>query len=220
MNRTVLPFAPKPTSVWRRLGAFALLAGLLLPTNALALEVFLNGVRATGAKLADLVNCSVRFDADGNLHIISPGYRVVDDGKGNLRIEGQSDLAAAKPSTAPAAKPKGRYVLTYQPHPRVNFSFDVYVGGKLFRKIGLDTGAFTVELTQELLPGANVLRVVGTPGDSVPGGEDADIAALRIYRGDATADGTFVARKPAVWELVRAAIDRDAVDRSYTLQIE
>lgn len=206
--------------LWQRLGALALLGSLLMPTDALAMEVFLNGVRATGAKLSELLNCTVRFDAAGNLHILSPGYRVVDDGKGNLRIEGHSDLAAAKPASAPAAKPKGRYVLTYQPHARVNFSFDVYLGGKLFRKIGLDTPAFTVEMTQDLLPGANVLRVVGTPGDAVPGGEDADVAALRIYRGDATPDGTFVARKPAVWELVRAAIDRDPVDRSYTLSIE
>jgi hypothetical protein len=198
----------------------AIMTTLVVPLPVYALDVYINGVRATGVKLAELLNCTVRFDAEGNLHILSPGYRVITDEAGAPRVEGHTDLAGAKPAPTTAAKLKHRYVLTYQPHPRVNYAFDVYLGSKLFRQIGLDTGPFTVEISQELRAGDNILRVVGRPGDAVPGGGETDVASLRIYAGDATADGTFVARTPPIWELVRAAVDRQALDRSYTLTVE
>jgi hypothetical protein len=121
---------------------------------------------------------------------------------------------------APAGTLKERYVLVYQPNPKVNFAFELYVNNKLFKKIGLDQGAFTVELTQDLHVGGNAVRVIAKPGDAPPGGTETDIATLLILKGTENAEGTFVAKKPAVWEMVRAAIDRSPVDRSYAVTAE
>ncbi len=183
-----------------------------------ALDVFLNGIRITNLKNAGLQNCSVKFDSEGNIHIISPGYTVAADKDGNPKVSGSSDLTGAPAS--PSAQPKARYVLVYQPNPKVNFGFEVFVNGKTFKKIGLDQGPFTVEMTQDLRAGNNAVRVVAKPGDAPPGGSETDIAMLRILQGNETADGTFVAKKPAVWEMVRAAIDRSAIDRTYNVAVE
>lgn len=190
---------------------------LLAAAPAWALDIYLNGVKVTNLKNADLLNCTVKFDANGDLQILSPGYRIEYGTDGQPKVVGQSDLASAK---TPALKPKFRYVLVYEPNPKVNFAFEVWVNGKMFRKIGLDAGRFTVEMTQDLFPGANSLRVVAKAGDAIPGGEETDAASLRIFRGEAGPDGAFHAKSPAIWDLVRTAIDRTGLDRSYNLSIE
>jgi hypothetical protein len=195
-----------------------LAVSLLVAAPAWAFDVFLNGIRITNLKNADLQNCSVKFDADGNIHIISAGYNVTTDKDGNPRVSGSSDMAGAPQGQA--GQMKSRYVLVYTPNPKVNFAFELYVNGKMFKRIGLDQGAFTVEMTQDLHAGNNVLRVVARPSEPPPGGTETDIATLRILKGNETAEGTFVAKKPAVWELVRAAIDTNALDRTYNVVTE
>ncbi len=193
-------------------------ATLLSAAPAHAADIFVNGTKATGLKNADLSNCTVKFDALGNLHIISPGYRVILDKAGKpVRITGSSDFGGAKNVTA---KPKMRYVLLYRPNPKVAFTFTIHINGKKFRTIDLSTGAFTVDLTSTLMPGTNQIRVVGKPsGTAPPSGTEADVAKLRILRGQERADGAFVAKHPPVWELVRAAIDRNPIDRSSTIVV-
>lgn len=210
-----------------RLRALATTVAVLLALGALAAgavagpEVYVNGVRATGLKNADMVHCSVKFDADGNLHILSPGYKVDVDAEGKpLRISGQSDFGEPAKRRRSGAL-EHRYVLLYEPSPRVPFTFELYVNGKKFKTIGLDTGAFTVDLTVALKAGENALRVIAKPaGAPPPGGTDADVVKLRILRGDERADGTFVAKMPPVWEFVRSAIDREPVDRQQIVEID
>lgn len=198
----------------------ALVATLLLAaTPALAFDIYINGTKSTGLMNANLEHCSVKFDALGNLHIISPGYRVVVDKAGKpTRVTGSSDFGGTK---AVYGKPKMRYVLLYKPNPKVAFTFDIEINGKPFRTIDLSTGPFTVDLTSTLRPGNNQIRVVGKPNASAPpNGTEADIVKLSILQGHERADGAFVAKHPPVWELVRAAIDRNPIDRRSTVLVE
>ena len=171
----------------RALTAVALLLALTMATPAWAFEVFLNGVKVTNLRNADLSNCAVKFDGDGNIKIISPGYIVTTDKDGNPHVSGSSDL-----TSSPSAALKSRFVLTYAPNTKVNFAFELFINDKLFKKIGLDQGPFTVELTQALHSGSNSIRVIAKPGDALPGGGENDIAELRILKGTETADGTSV----------------------------
>jgi hypothetical protein len=169
-----------------------------------------------------MVHCSVRFDADGNVHVVSPGYKVEVDGEGQpVKLSGSSDLGPAGAQRRAASRLQHRYVLLYEPSPRVPFTFEIFVNGKKFKSIALDTGAFTVDLTASLRPGENALRVVATPaGAAPPGGSDADVARLRVLRGDERDDGTFVAKMPPVWQFVRSAVDREPVDRQQLVEID
>ncbi|MSQ81986.1 MAG: hypothetical protein EXR77_03595 [Myxococcales bacterium] len=201
----------------RKTAAMALLSLMVAAVPAQAAEVYLNGVRITSLKNAELTNCSVKFDVNGDVHILSPGYRIEAAADGSQQLSGQSDYAAAR---TPTAKTKMRYVLVYEPNPKVNFAFDVWINGKLFQKIGLDSNKFTVEMTQDLVVGYNTLRIMAKPGDPPPGGSEADTTSLKIYHGEATSAGSFKAKAPAVWELVRSAIDRNPLDRTYNVAAE
>ena len=155
----------------------------------------------------------------GNLHILSPGYNLVLDKTGKpIRVVGSSDFKAV---AAAAAKPKTSYVLVYQPNPKVGFTFDIQINNKPFRKIGLADGPFTVGLGTSFRAGTNALKVTGKPaGTPAPGGTEADVVKLVIYAGVELPDGTFKAKHPPVWQLVRAAIDRQPVARSTTIIAE
>lgn len=198
----------------RLLLACALLASLVA-APALAFDVFLNGIKVTNLKNADLRNCSVKFDGDGNVHIISPGYNVVTDKDGNPRVTGTSDFKGGSGGGSASAL-KSRYVLVYRPHAKVSYGYEIYVNDKLFKKIAADQQAFTVEMTQDLRAGNNNLRVIAKPTGSA-GGAETDTASLQILKGTEEADGTFKAKRPAVWEMVRTGIDDAPVDRAYAV---
>ena len=194
-------------------------AALFSAAPAEATDIYVNGKRATGLVNADLMHCQVKFDSQGNLHILSPGYDVVLDKLGKpVRITGSSDF---KGVVGAVAKPKTSYVLVYQPNAKVGFTFDIQINNKPFRKVGLQDGPFTVGLGTAFTAGANALHVTGAPaGTPAPGGTEADVVKLLIYAGVELPDGTFKAKHPPVWQLVRAAIDRDPVDRRATVIAE
>jgi hypothetical protein len=192
------------------------LAVSLWSVPALAFDVFLNGIKVTHLKGADLRNCSVKFDGDGNIHIISPGYNVITDKDGNPRVTGTSDFKGGGASSSATGALKSRYVLVFRPHAKVSYSYEIYVNDKLFKKIAADQSAFTVELTQDLRLGNNSLRVIAKPTGGASGSE-TDTASLQVLKGTEEADGTFKAKRPAVWEMVRTGIDDAPIDRPYSI---
>src|SRR5207253_2827879 len=103
---------------------------------ALATDVFVNGLKATNLKMAELLNCTVKFDVEGNIHILSPGYNIVLDKDGKPKLTGMSDLVGNPVAEGNLGKTKNRYVLVYQPNIKVQVQFDVYVNDKLFKRIG------------------------------------------------------------------------------------
>ena len=192
---------------------FMSLAICLTAAPAFASDVLINGLKATNLKLAELLNCTVTFDAAGNINILSPGYNVETDAQGNPKLTGMSDLVGNPLSTQGQGKTKNRYVLQYQPNVKVTVQFEVFVNGRVFKKIGLAESGFTIDLTQELRPGSNDIRVVGKPEKSPAGGTDADVAMVKVLAGKEL-DGKFIAKLPAVWEFARSAIDHQPLDRT------
>ena len=189
------------------------LALSLTAMPAFASDVFINGLKATNLKLGELLNCTVKFDVDGNIHILSPGYNVVPDKDGNPKLTGMSDLVGNPIPTDGQGKTKNRYVLAYQPNVKVTVQFEVFINGRMFKKIGLADSGFTLDLTQELRPGYNDIRVVGKPDKAPGGGTEADVAMVKVLAGKEV-EGRFIAKSPAVWEFVRSAIDHQPLDRT------
>ena len=90
-TRPEMLVAAEPAEAWLT-GGFMFLRTLLvvvslsiLSAHAGAVEVYFNGTRVTGLKSQSFDNCSVRFDASGNVHVTAKGYKVkrlTEPGKG------------------------------------------------------------------------------------------------------------------------------------------
>lgn len=208
---------PPPARRWAPLLVAVVALALLGAADTATRHIFINGTLADGLVNVSLEHCSVKLDAAGNVHVISPGYRVLRDKKGQVRLDGSSDFGGA---TTPASmRPGTRHVLVYEPNPRVPYTFEVFLNGKLFRKVALADDAFTVDITKRLHVGDNALRIVAEPSGSAVG-EMSDVARLSIMRGQEREDGAFVAEPRPVWELVRSGVDRNKIDRTTTITVE
>jgi hypothetical protein len=191
---------------------FMILAISLTAAPAFAADVFINGLKATSLKLAEMLNCTVKFDGDGNIHILSPGYNVEADKDGNPKLVGMSDLVGNPVSSANQGKTKNRYVLVYQPNVKVMMQLEVFVNGQSFKRIGLTESGFTIDLTQELRPGYNDIRVKGKVDKSPIAGTEMDVAMIKVLTGREV-EGKFLAKSPPLWEFARSSIDLQPVDR-------
>jgi hypothetical protein len=78
-------------------GTLALLVALLLPTEALARSVYLNGVLIDGVRNQKFEKATVRIDDQGNVHIDAPAYSV--------RVTTAPAPAPVAPAVAPVAPP-------------------------------------------------------------------------------------------------------------------
>jgi hypothetical protein len=116
---------------------------VLLEGSANAVEIYLNGVRATGLKNQTLQNCTVTFDALGNIQIVAKGYAI-------KKVEGET--GSANPSGA-----RGKYFLvsTFNRQGFAQYDVDVYLNGKWARKIRNGEGQVIMDISK-LLPSGRV----------------------------------------------------------------
>jgi hypothetical protein len=139
----------------------AILTPLVLLASAApaaAVEVYFNGVRVSGLKNQQFKGCSVRFDADGNVHITAKGYTVKRMGDG------------AEQNEAPTPKAKHYFLYSKATRPGyAQYDVDVYINGKWVKKVRNNQDQVIAEITKHLKPGKNVISFAATKNYS--GGE-------------------------------------------------
>ncbi len=156
------------------------LSFLLLPSApAHALEVYLNGVRATGLKNQTLQNCTVSFDENGNIRIVAKGYAVKKVGN-----EGG----------APAAT-RGKYFLvsTFNRLGYAQYDVDLYINGRWARKVRSTENQVIMEISKLLPSGRVTLLFAATKnlGDK-PRLSTSASDYLQVIVGEGTAGGGTV----------------------------
>ena len=147
---------------------------LLFP--ALAANVYLNGVRADVLPEVTLTNTTVRIDAEGNVWIDAPGYRV----------QVVSPTEYARPAAVPTPPPEasgasrvgqGTWWLVTEDNGSTGQALDLLVNGALVRRINSGDPQMILDVGPWLQPGANTILVNPAPG-AQPGG-----GALNVYIG-------------------------------------
>jgi len=162
------------------------LALTLVGLPAWAAEVFLNGERITGAANLTLRNpASVRIDADGNIHIDAPGYRV--------------QAAAAPPAAGATSAPDvprrtactQRYFLVTDTNApgMVQYDVDVVVNGNAVRRIDDAEGQVIFEVTEFLRPGQNTVALQAVKDLSRGRRGTTNGQVLRVLVGEGRDDG-------------------------------
>ena len=177
------------------------LAGLVLVAGhagdavaGAATEVRLNGVLVNGLAGQTLEDVDVRFDAEGNVWIDAPRYRV----------------DAVEPAQAGAKVPTERFWLVSQDAESHGHAVDVEVNGALIRTIRSGDPAVILDLAPFLRPGPNevVLRAAAAPG--------ATGGPLSVHVGEGSNRGGTIDLVNPDASLVRRAgrSDRDSAQRA------
>jgi hypothetical protein len=165
-----------------------LFAGLLVAflgwaMTGSAAEVYLNGVRITGLTNQKLQNASVELDANGDVRISAPDYKIreVDvDGKG------------AAPAPKPVALTASYFLITEVSQPNATgYQIQVIVNNKLVKTLKDDIPQNVVELNPFLSKGANTisLRAIPPSGKRVRTGNANHSFAALIGQGKGTPGG-------------------------------
>lgn len=157
-----------------------LVVGALLVacTAALAADIYVNGKQIRGITDLTIENCTVTFNARGDVYITAPDMNV-------LPTAAQGQQAKSTDLTRPQGSfLKHRYFLfTQATSPdAVPFKFTVLIDGKVIKEITAAETQTTVELTLNLKKGGNRLEIVSTYLAS-KNGSSADSFSIFVGRG-------------------------------------
>jgi hypothetical protein len=146
----------------------------LLPA-VFAGSVYINGVRADLLPEVTISNASVRFDAQGNVWVDAPGYRV--------QVLQPTEYAAASAAPAAPAETGGAHVsqgqwwLVTEDDGSYGQVVEVIVNGTLVRRVSSGDPQVILDVGPWLRPGPNTVVMNPIPGKGASGGP------LNIYVG-------------------------------------
>ncbi len=160
-----------------------ILAALCLATagaQAAGVEVYFNGAKVTGGiRSADFESVTVKFDAQGNVHITAPGYEI--------------EAPAAPPAAAAATQ---QYWMVLNAASTGQYKVVVKVNGQPLVEVPAGSQQYVVEISKKLYAGANSLQatflpMVGAP--AVTPGMDA--VSVMVGEGSKSPDGTLTIKR-------------------------
>lgn len=176
---------------------------------ALAGAVYVNGASVEPRSLSgvSLAGATVRFDAQGNVHITAPGYEA------KPAVQPGSRPPVIAPVPAASGVTYGRWWIVTEDQGSKGHLVDVYINGTLATTIRSGQGTQLVELSKWLRLGSNevVLRSVS----SNPGG-----GPLTVFAGaGGTEKGHFDMPSPVV-EYGLGPGKTGTHERQYTLNVD
>jgi hypothetical protein len=151
---------------------------LLAASGVSAADIYVNGKQIRGITDLTIENCTVTFNARGDIYITAPDMDVLPTAAQGQQVN-STDLTKPQGSFL-----KHRYFLfTQATSPgAVPFTFTVKVNGKVVKEITAEETQTTEELTLHLDKGSNRLEIISTylPGKS---GSSADSFSIFVGRG-------------------------------------
>lgn len=186
---------------------------LALIPSLLAGSVYINGVRADLLPEITISNATVRFDAQGNVWVDAPGYRV--QVLPPQEMSNATPLPAGDDAAVSYRVPTGLWWMVTEDNASSGHLLEVLVNGTLVRRVTSGDPQVIVDLAPYLRPGANVVIVNPLPGPTPGGGP------MNVYIGrGANRSGTIHLDNPDV-SFSRRASDggNGGGARQYTLTV-
>jgi hypothetical protein len=188
-------------------GAVAILVALVASHafgDAEARKVFLNGVEVGDLREQSFETCSVRFDAQGNVHITAHGYKV--------------EAQVAQPAPPPAPRFQKKYFLYVErtgPLGLSQYDVDVFLNQRFVKRFRADGNDNLLELTTQLVPGSNLVQLVARK--NLEGGRrSADPShAIRVTLGEGSLAGQSVMIEQKLFEFSASAAEVEPEKQGY-----
>lgn len=217
----------------------AILLAIGLP--AAAVDVYINGVLVTGVRDQELDNVTVRLDAQGNVRITAPHYRVqrtdtTDSGPSGTKTKvtgtktpapvpnkGQPGKVHNKtPQPPPTGGGKGltrQYWLVAQSNApgRVGYRMAIHINGALVRSFDDSNLPSPINVSEYIRAGSNTVRVVATRTSTKTQGQSGR-DWLRVVVADGHIEGTSVVIDHPGVIVTRNGGQTEAYSHDFTLQ--
>lgn len=188
-----------------------ILLAALLP-SAFAGSIFINGVRADLPPEMTMTNVTVRFDADGNVWIDAPNYRV--------QVLAPGDMAAATPLPAAGDAnvsyriPTGTWWLVTEDAASAGVVLEVTINGTLARRVQSGERQVILDIGPYLRAGSNTVVITPLPYRA------SNAGALSVYIGRGTnVQGTIHLDNPEIAYSRQSSDGSAAGARQYTFTV-
>jgi len=164
---------------------------------AAARDVYLNGVKLDSSVVIANQNfpaCEVRIDERGDVYITAKGFKI--DVKPAAQGDGKTTPpAGAAAAPAPAKLEKRYWLVSKQPAGRkgmAQYEVEVFVNGKLVKKVRAADDPVILEVTAHVVPGENrvTLKATKVMGDKRLSSSPTD--SLEILLGEGSVGGGTV----------------------------
>jgi hypothetical protein len=175
---------------------------LLLGGTARAGALYVNGVRADGLRDFSFTDVDVRVDAEGNVWVDAPKYKVsVADGEAPPPQAGQPVAAAT-------------WWLVTEDNGSTGHVVDVYVNGEKVKELRSGESQLILDVSPWMRTGTNVVAFHARPG--TPGG-----GVLNLYVGRGSNDGgTLKLDQPAVSWAMRSTSPAGGENKTFEVVVK
>ena len=162
--------------------------------------IYVNGVRADGLRDFDFRDVAVRVDANGDVWIDAPNYKI--------------EVTGGTVDTEVAPVEAGKWWMVTQDNNSGEHSLQLLVNGELAKEVKSGDSQVILDLAPFLKKGENTILINAQPGSTPTGGD------LMIYVGSGSNNsGTVSMSSPDVVYARRASDSPSGGSRSYTLTI-
>ena len=179
----------------RALLCATLMAAVTWSAPALAVDVFFNGHKVTGAlQNQQFKDVALKFDAKGDVYIDAPGYKV----EATPATTAAPPVAAAPTlPTAAVAAPNGpRYWLVLNASQVGHYKVMVQANGRPVVDVPHTSPQYVSDVTDKLVQGPNTLQVTFLPVPNAPNfAAPTEAVTVMLGHGIQAADGTLTIQR-------------------------
>lgn len=190
---------------------------------ALAASVYVNGVNVDGLRNQTFENATVTIDANGNVQINAPGYRIevqAPPTPSTVSASGTTTASAGSVTSASSAKATsasgvapGQWWLVTEDNGSKGHVIQVFVNERLVHTVKSGEAQSIVDIGAYLRPGSNAVRL-SSNSQSAGGG------SLYVYIGHGgNQSGTVVLDRPDI-QYGLSSSRSGPYGREYTLQVQ
>jgi len=201
-----------------------------LVASAFAGQLYINGVFVDPATIpgVEMKNVSISFDAQGNIKVDAPGYKIevqgnptpppggpgatTTTGPGATGTPPATPQAPATPAGNPAVMP-ARWWMVTEDNGSVGHTIDVLINGQVVRTVGSGMAQQILDVGKWLRPGTNDVKVRANSVNAAGG-------TFYVYIGTGSdQSGTVVMENPMV-QFGVSNTRQGQYDRAFTLNVD
>ena len=181
-------------------------------------KVFVNEVEVTGLTNQEFKNCTVKFDAEGNINISAPGYKIkrLDSGASE---EGSSSSSSTTIVTEKKKEKlqKKYYLVTEENNgAKVWDSYSLIVNGSVVKKFTSSDGVILENLTKHFSKGSNQIVITAAKKDTYPGGSKSNW--FRIIIGEGHEEAKQIVIDKTLGSITRKGSDTEPGSKTITVE--